>query len=156
MKWFIWKRWYETGEIFALIMHKNILVWVLTGCWWYKANCSFPALRWSLGPFHAHSLLQTFSWPIRNRPFISPCLWMLLIKKNWPKAQQKSGTGKHSPLLWSRFNTRYSLQFSCGGFVPTVNSAFPSITLSITQEKVSYYNLSDILVYSTVPMFFQC
>lgn len=33
-----------------------------------------------------------------------------------------------------------------------MNLAFPQ---AITQERVSCYNLSDILVQSTVPMFFQ-
>lgn len=77
-----------------------------------------------------------------------------------PSVQLRPGgsvTGKPSPLLCSGLKIRYPLPFSCGGAVPTMNLAFPSITLSvsITQERVSYYSLSDILVYSTVPMFFQ-
>lgn len=63
--------------------------------------------------------------------------------------------GKPSSLLCSRLKVQPLLPLSCGGSVPTMNLAFPSITLSATQERVSCYTLSDTFICSTVPIFFQ-
>lgn len=63
------------------------------------------------------------------------------------------GVGKPSPLLCSRFQKSNipNIQINC----THDELGLSTLSVAISQEGVSCYNLSDILAHSTVPMVFQ-
>lgn len=192
MKCFIWERWYETREIFALIMQKifQFLSWRVVSD--INQISHFRSLGAQLLPHRCSALSSLLA--DKKLPIISPCSWTSLrlqitcVKKKWAEGQQNSlaawaccvedaedpgagfghratpipavqlhpavgGMGKPSALLCSRFYTgipNIQLQINC----THDELGLSTLSVAITQG-VSCYNFSDILVHSTVPMFFQ-